>query len=113
MDEMKEFVLWLIQVFPNVLLEPPISAFVGMALLFFCVKVIHRMMSVQEGGVWTTTPTVTVSTLLTAAGDIVTSALGWVSDTATTMSTTPIILVFVMVAFVGLGVGLIRRMMRL
>lgn len=43
MDEMKAFVLWLIQVFPDVLLEPPISMFVGMALLFFCVKVIHRM----------------------------------------------------------------------
>lgn len=61
-----------------------------------------------------TTPAApTVASLLTSAGEIVTSALGWVSDTAATMSTTPIILVFVMVAFVGLGVGLIRRMMRL
>lgn len=61
-----------------------------------------------------TTPAApTVASLLTAAGEIVTAALGWVSDTATTMSTTSIILVFVMVSFVGLGVGLIRRMMRL
>lgn len=61
----------------------------------------------------TGTPAVTVTTLLTAAGEIVTQALTWVTDVASTMSTTPIILVFVMVSFVGLGVGLIRRMMRL
>lgn len=42
-----------------------------------------------------------------------TAALGWVTDTAATMTNTPIILTFVVVAFVGLGVGLIRRMMRL
>lgn len=33
MDEMKEFVLWFLQEVPPVLLEPPISAFVGLAFL--------------------------------------------------------------------------------
>lgn len=43
MAEMKEFILWLIQNVPQVLLEPPISMFVGMALLCFVVQVIRRM----------------------------------------------------------------------
>lgn len=55
---------------------------------------------------------VSVATILTAAGDVVTEALTWVSDVATTMTNTPLILTFVVVSFVGLGVGLIRRMMR-
>lgn len=33
MDAMKEFVLWCVQEIPPVLLEPPISAFVGLAFL--------------------------------------------------------------------------------
>lgn len=44
MDEMKEFVLWCIETVPPVLLEPPISAFVGLALLIVTLRVIHRMM---------------------------------------------------------------------
>jgi len=60
----------------------------------------------------TTPAAVTVSTILTAAGEVVTEALSWVTEVATTMTNTPIILTFVVVAFVGLGVGLIRRMMR-
>lgn len=43
MDEMKEFCLWFLETMPFVLLEPPISAFVGMALLLVTVHVIHRM----------------------------------------------------------------------
>lgn len=45
MAEMKEFILWLIETVPDVLLKPPISMFVGMALLCFIVEVIRRMMS--------------------------------------------------------------------
>lgn len=45
MAEMKEFILWLIETVPDVLLQPPISMFVGMALLCFIVQVIRRMMS--------------------------------------------------------------------
>lgn len=47
------------------------------------------------------------------AGDIVTESLSWVSETVTTMTSNPLILCFVLVAFVGLGVGLIRRMIHL
>lgn len=60
----------------------------------------------------TTTPT-GMAAILSSAGDIVTEALSWVTETATTITSTPLILLFVLVAFVGLGVGLIRRMIRL
>lgn len=55
----------------------------------------------------------TVASIIGLAGDIVTEALSWITEVGSTISSTPIILVFVLVSFVGLGVGLIRRMMRL
>lgn len=58
-------------------------------------------------------PTTTVSTIIGYAGDIVTEALGWVTEVASTIVSNPLIMTFVLVAFVGLGVGLIRRMIRL
>lgn len=64
-------------------------------------------------GGYLTTPSGTLATILNAAGEIVTEALSWVSDVASTITSTPLILLFVLVAFVGLGVGLVRRMIRL
>lgn len=46
MAEMKEFVLWFVQQFPAFLLEPPISAFVGLMVLMYVVKVIWSMMHI-------------------------------------------------------------------
>lgn len=43
MDEMKDFVLWCIEEIPPVLLEPPISAFVGLALLFVSARLVSRV----------------------------------------------------------------------
>lgn len=60
-----------------------------------------------------TTTAVTVSSIIGQAGDIVTEALSWVSEVTTTITGNPFILTFVLVAFVGLGVGLIRRMIHL
>ncbi len=61
-----------------------------------------------------TTPAATsVATIIGQAGDIVTEALSWVTETVTTITGSPLIMTFVLVAFVGLGVGLIRRMIRL
>lgn len=54
-----------------------------------------------------------MATIIGQAGDIVTEALGWVTETVTTITNNPLIMTFVLVAFVGLGVGLIRRMIRL
>lgn len=44
MQEMMAFVLWFVQEFPAILLQPPISAFVGMVLLLYIVRVISAMM---------------------------------------------------------------------
>lgn len=38
-----DFILWLIKEFPAVLLEPPISAFTGIALLFATCSLFRRM----------------------------------------------------------------------
>lgn len=60
-----------------------------------------------------TAATPTVASILTEATAIVTSSITWVGQFATAIVDNPIILMFVIVSFVGLGVGLIRRMMRL
>lgn len=56
---------------------------------------------------------VTVSTLLTDVGSIVTQAITWIGQFHGAIVDNPLILMFVIVAFVGLGVGLIKRLMRL
>lgn len=66
----------------------------------------------MKGGI-STTASASVATIIGQAGDIVTEALGWVTETVTTISNNPLIMTFILVAFVGLGVGLIRRMIRL
>lgn len=65
-----------------------------------------------KGGIWTTSSP-TVSAILTDATAIVTEAIRWVQQFATAITSNPLILMFVLVAFVGLGVGLIRRLIRL
>ena len=70
-------------------------------------------MQIKKGGVRTTVSAASVATIIGQAGDIVTEALGWVTETVTTITNNPLIMTFVLVAFVGLGVGLIRRMIRL
>ncbi|MCI8400101.1 MAG: hypothetical protein HFF90_12020 [Oscillibacter sp.] len=44
MAEMKDFCLWFLNTMPAILLKPPISAFVGLALLLVVLRVIRRMM---------------------------------------------------------------------
>lgn len=46
MAEMKDFILWFIQEFPPVLLEPPISMFVGLVILMYIVKLLRLMMRI-------------------------------------------------------------------
>lgn len=56
---------------------------------------------------------VTLSTILGYITQIVTAAVGWIGSFTTLISSTPLLLMFVLVAFVGLGVGLIRRIIAL
>lgn len=51
--------------------------------------------------------------ILSAIGSVVTSAIGWVGNFVTVVTSNPLILLFVIVAFVGLGVGLLSRLMHL
>lgn len=45
MAEMKEFVLWLLANVPAVLLQPPISAFTGIMLLYWTGDLVKRMIN--------------------------------------------------------------------
>lgn len=59
------------------------------------------------------TTTSTVSGLVGEVSTIVTGAVGWIGDYVGAITSNPLILMFVIVAFVGLGVGLIRRLIGL
>lgn len=48
--------------------------------------------------------------ILTSVGQVFTSAIGWVGNVATTITETPILLLFCVIPVVGLGVGLFRRL---
>lgn len=48
MQEMKDFVLWMIQTVPQVLLKPPISAFTGVMLLYFTGWLLSRMLHIYK-----------------------------------------------------------------
>lgn len=56
--------------------------------------------------------TVTISTLLTAVGSVITAALGWVSSVAAAIVAEPVLLLFcVGVPLCGLGVGMFSRLL--
>ncbi len=57
--------------------------------------------------------TTTLSSLVGEVSTIVTGAVGWIGDYVGAITGNPLILMFVIIAFVGLGVGLIRRLIRL
>lgn len=44
---------------------------------------------------------------------VVTEAISWVTSYVTAITNQPLLLMFVVVSFVGLGVGLIKRLIRL
>lgn len=47
--------------------------------------------------------------ILTAAGDVVTEGLTWLTETASTVTGSPLLLMFVVLGLIGTGVGLMRR----
>lgn len=57
--------------------------------------------------------TVTIATILTDIGSIVTQALTWAGSVVTFIQANPIIMVFVLIPLVGLGIGMVRRMISL
>lgn len=59
------------------------------------------------------TTAMTMDTLMTSVGTIVTNAISWIGDYVGVITEQPLLLAFVIVSFVGLGVGLINRLIRL
>lgn len=53
---------------------------------------------------------VTIATLITDIGTVFTGAIGWVGDVATAITGNPLLLLGCIIGFVGLGVGLFRRL---
>lgn len=51
--------------------------------------------------------------IIAAVGQVVTAAVGWIGSFVTVITSNPILLIGVVVSFVGLGVGLIKRLMRI
>lgn len=55
----------------------------------------------------------TLATLISDIGSMVTGAVSWITSYVGAVTSNPLILAFVIVAFVGLGVGLINRLIKL
>lgn len=55
---------------------------------------------------------ITLSAILTDIGSIVTSAITWMTSFMTFITDNPLVLLMVLVPLVGLGVGLIARLLR-
>lgn len=54
----------------------------------------------------------TMETILSTVTSIVTAAVGWVGSFVTLITENPILLVFCLLPFVGLGIGLLSRLFR-
>lgn len=56
--------------------------------------------------------TITIATIVGNVTTLVTEAIKWVGSFVGVITSNPLLLMFVIVAFVGLGVGLIKRLVR-
>lgn len=54
---------------------------------------------------------VTISSILSDIGSIVTAAFGWVTNAVNAITGSPLILIAVILPFVGLGIGLLKRLL--
>lgn len=67
----------------------------------------------MKGGAFTTPTVGTLAAILADVGSMVTSSVGWVGSFVGAVTSNPLLEAFVIVSFVGLGVGLIKRLVRL
>ena len=65
-----------------------------------------------KGGVLTDPTAGTLAAILADAGSMVTSSVTWIGSFVGAITSNPLIEAFVIVSFVGLGVGLIQRLVR-
>ena len=54
----------------------------------------------------------TMATVLGSISEVFTAAVGWVGTVAETVAGEPLLLIGVVVSFVGLGIGLFSRLLR-
>ena len=54
-----------------------------------------------------------IAAIISDIGSIVTGAVSWVGSFVGAITDNPLILMFVIIGFVGLGVGLIKRLIRM
>lgn len=59
------------------------------------------------------TTAVTLATIMGDVGTIVTEGIGWVGEFTTAVTSNPLLEGFVIVPFVGLGIGFIKRLIHL
>lgn len=59
------------------------------------------------------TTTATVGTILTNVTSVVTESVNWITSFVGAITSNPLILTFVILSIAGMGVGLIRRLIRL
>lgn len=55
----------------------------------------------------------TMATLLATITEVFTAAVGWVGTVANVVTSTPIFMIGVTISFIGVGVGLVSRLLRL
>lgn len=53
----------------------------------------------------------TMATLLTNIGDIVTASITWATSFVTFITGQPLVLLCVLIAFIGTGIGILKRVM--
>lgn len=54
----------------------------------------------------------TMATLISTITEVFTAAVGWVGTVATTVASNPLLLIGVVIGFIGIGVGLFSRLLR-
>lgn len=66
----------------------------------------------MKGGMITTPTVGTLAAILADAGSMVTSSVTWIGSFVGAITSNPLLEAFVIVSFVGLGLGLIQRLVR-
>ena len=54
----------------------------------------------------------TMATLISTITEVFAAAVGWVGTVATTVASNPLLLIGVVIGFIGIGVGLFSRLLR-
>ena len=57
--------------------------------------------------------TVTIASLLTSIGSIVTAAVGWMQSAGSAIAANPLALLFILLPLMGAGIGLFKRIINL